>query len=393
MTSPLANIYARLPVSFTHGQGVWLWDAQGRKYLDALAGIGVSCLGHAHPRLVAAISEQAARVIHTSNIYEVPQQTELAARLARLSGMRDVVFNNSGSEANEAAIKLARYYAYQRGNSHAHIITMDSSWHGRTLATLAATGSDKARKGFEPLPSGFIQVPYNDAAAIRAAGDAEPRVAAVLLEALQGEGGIRPSDAAFLREVRQLCTERGWLLMIDEVQSGIGRTGKWFAHQWADIVPDVMTLAKGLAGGVPIGAMLAAGPAAGVFTPGSHGTTFGGGPLVCVAGLAVLDALESENLLDNAHTVGGHLKARLAQELAGLPGVAEVRGRGLMLGIELARPCGVLALRALEAGLLINVTRDRVIRLLPPLILSHAEADRIVATLAPLIRQFLAEHP
>ena len=393
MTSPLANIYARLPVSFTHGQGVWLWDAQGRKYLDALAGIGVSCLGHAHPRLVAAISEQAARVIHTSNIYEVPQQTELAARLAALSGMRDVVFNNSGSEANEAAIKLARYYAYQRGNSHAHIITMDSSWHGRTLATLAATGSDKARKGFEPLPSGFIQVPYNDAAAIRAAGDAEPRVAAVLLEALQGEGGIRPSDAAFLREVRQLCTERGWLLMIDEVQSGIGRTGKWFAHQWADIVPDVMTLAKGLAGGVPIGALLAAGPAAGVFTPGSHGTTFGGGPLVCAAGLAVLDALESENLLDNAHSVGGHLKARLAQELAGLPGVADVRGRGLMLGIELARPCGVLALRALEAGLLINVTRDRVIRLLPPLVLSRAEADRIVDILAPLIRQFLAEHP
>ncbi|WP_063584297.1 aspartate aminotransferase family protein [Achromobacter ruhlandii] len=393
MTSPLANIYARLPVSFTHGQGVWLWDAQGRKYLDALAGIGVSCLGHAHPRLVAAISEQAARIIHTSNIYEVPQQAELAARLAALSGMRDVVFNNSGSEANEAAIKLARYYAYQRGNSHAHIITMDSSWHGRTLATLAATGSDKARKGFEPLPSGFIQVPYNDAAAIRAAGDAEPRVAAVLLEALQGEGGIRPSDAAFLREVRQLCTERGWLLMIDEVQSGIGRTGKWFAHQWADIVPDVMTLAKGLAGGVPIGAMLAAGPAAGVFTPGSHGTTFGGGPLVCAAGLAVLNALESENLLDNAHSVGGHLKARLAQELAGLPGVAEVRGRGLMLGIELARPCGVLALRALEAGLLINVTRDRVIRLLPPLVLSRAEADRIVDILAPLIRQFLAEHP
>ncbi|WP_336731731.1 MULTISPECIES: aspartate aminotransferase family protein [Achromobacter] len=393
MTSPLANIYARLPVSFTHGQGVWLWDAQGRKYLDALAGIGVSCLGHAHPRLVAAISEQAARIIHTSNIYEVPQQTELAARLAALSGMRDVVFNNSGSEANEAAIKLARYYAYQRGNSHAHIITMDSSWHGRTLATLAATGSDKARKGFEPLPSGFIQVPYNDAAAIRAAGDAEPRVAAVLLEALQGEGGIRPSDAAFLQEVRQLCTERGWLLMIDEVQSGIGRTGKWFAHQWADIVPDVMTLAKGLAGGVPIGAMLAAGPAAGVFTPGSHGTTFGGGPLVCAAGLAVLDALESEHLLDNAHSVGGHLKARLAQELAGLPGVAEVRGRGLMLGIELARPCGVLALRALEAGLLINVTRDRVIRLLPPLVLSRAEADRIVDILAPLIRQFLAEHP
>ncbi|RBL84646.1 aspartate aminotransferase family protein [Streptomyces cavourensis] len=393
MTSPLANIYARLPVSFTHGQGVWLWDAQGRKYLDALAGIGVSCLGHAHPRLVAAISEQAARVIHTSNIYEVPQQAELAARLTALSGMREVAFNNSGSEANEAAIKLARYYAYQRGNRHAHIITMDSSWHGRTLATLAATGSEKARKGFEPLPSGFIQVPYNNADAIRAAGDAEPRVAAVLLEVLQGEGGIRPSDIAFLQDVRRLCTERGWLLMIDEVQSGIGRTGKWFAHQWADIVPDVMTLAKGLAGGVPIGAMLAAGPAAGVFTPGSHGTTFGGGPLACAAGLAVLDALASDNLLENAHQVGSHLKDRLAAELAGTAGVTELRGRGLMLGIELARPCGVLAARALEAGLLINVTRERVVRLLPPLILSRQEADQIVQILVPLIRQFLAEHP
>jgi len=393
MSSPLANIYARLPVSFTHGQGVWLWDAEGRKYLDALAGIGVSCLGHAHPKLVAAIAEQAARVIHTSNIYEVPQQTALAARLAALAGMQEVAFNNSGSEANEAAIKLARYYAYQRGNQHAHIITMDSSWHGRTLATLAATGSDKARKGFDPLPSGFIQVPYNQLDAVRAAGDAEPRTVAVLLEVLQGEGGIRPSDISYLQELRRLCTERGWLLMIDEVQSGIGRTGKWFAHQWADIRPDVMTLAKGLAGGVPIGAMLAAGPAAGVLTPGSHGTTFGGGPLVCAAGLAVLDALESENLLDNAHAVGAHLKDALAKELAGTPGVTDIRGRGLMLGIELARPCGVLAMRAMEAGLLINVTRDRVIRMLPPLILNRDEADRIVAILVPLIRQFLAEQP
>jgi len=342
MSSPLANIYARLPVSFTHGQGVWLWDADGRKYLDALAGVGVSCLGHAHPKLVAAITEQAARVIHTSNIYEIPQQTALAARLTALSGMQEVAFNNSGSEANEAAIKLARYYAYQRGNKHAHIITMDSSWHGRTLATLAATGSDKARKGFEPLPSGFIQVPYNNLEAVRAAGDAEPRTAAVLLEVLQGEGGIRPSDIAYLQALRQLCTERGWLLMIDEVQSGIGRTGKWFAHQWADIRPDVMTLAKGLAGGVPIGAMLAAGRRA---------------------------------------------------ALPGTPGVADIRGRGLMLGIELARPCGVLALRALEAGLLINVTRDRVIRMLPPLILTREEADQIVALLVPLIQQFLAEKP
>lgn len=392
MTSPLANIYARLPIAFSHGQGVWLWDANGRKYLDALAGIGVSCLGHAHPKLVAAISEQAARVIHTSNIYEVPQQEALAARLTALSGMQEVAFCNSGSEANEAAIKLARYYAYQRGNKHAHIITMDSSWHGRTLATLAATGSEKARKGFEPLPTGFIQVPYNDLAAVRAAGDAEPRTTAVLLEVLQGEGGIRPSDITYLQALRQLCTERGWLLMIDEVQSGIGRTGKWFAHQWADIKPDVMTLAKGLAGGVPIGAMLAAGPAAGVFTPGSHGTTFGGGPLVCAAGLAVLDTLEADKLLDNAHTVGSYLQDALASALAGTAGVTEVRGRGLMLGIELARPCGVLALRAMEAGLLINVTRDRVVRLLPPLILNKQEADQIVATLVPLIQHFLAEH-
>ncbi|AKQ56167.1 aspartate aminotransferase family protein [Bordetella hinzii] len=391
MSSPLANIYSRLPVSFTHGEGVWLWDPEGRKYLDALAGIGVSCLGHAHPRLVRAISEQAARVIHTSNIYEVPQQTALAARLNALSGMEEVAFNNSGSEANEAAIKLARYHAYQRGNSHAHIITMESSWHGRTLGTLAATGSEKARKGFEPLPTGFIQVAYNDLAAVRAAGDRESRVTAVLLEVLQGEGGIRPSDIAYLRGLRELCTERGWLLMIDEVQSGIGRTGKWFAHQWAGIQPDVMTLAKGLAGGVPIGAMLARGPAAGVLTPGSHGTTFGGGPLACAAGLAVLDALEQDGLLDNAECVGAHLQEALRQALAGVKGVTDVRGRGLMLGIELERPCGVLALRAMQAGLLINVTRDRVIRLLPPLILSQAEADQIVAILVPLIKTFLAE--
>ncbi|OZI48032.1 aspartate aminotransferase family protein [Bordetella genomosp. 5] len=391
MSTPLANIYSRLPVSFTHGKGVWLWDPQGRKYLDALAGIGVSCLGHDHPGLVQAITQQAARVIHTSNIYEVPQQTQLAARLNALSGMEEVAFNNSGSEANEAAIKLARYYGYKNGNTHAHIITMDSSWHGRTLGTLAATGSEKARKGFEPLPTGFIQVPYNNLAAVREAGDREPRVTAVLLEVLQGEGGIRPSDTEYLRSLRALCTERGWLMMIDEVQSGIGRTGKWFAHQWAGIEPDVITLAKGLAGGVPIGAMLARGPAAGVFTPGSHGTTFGGGPLACAAGLAVLDAIEKEGLLDNAERIGEYLKQALASALAGLPGVTEVRGRGLMLGIELARPCGILALRAMEAGLLINVTRDKVIRLLPPLILTQDEADQIVGILVPLIKQFLAE--
>lgn len=391
MPSPLANIYARLPVSFTHGEGVWLWDDQGKKYLDALAGIGVSCLGHAHPRLTKAICEQATRVIHTSNLYEVPQQTALAARIAQLSGLQEVAFVNSGSEANETAIKLARLYGHKKGNDFPHIVTMDSSWHGRTLAALAATGSEKARQGFEPLPGGFIQVPYNDLAAIEQAAAREPRIVAVLLEVLQGEGGIRPSDKAYLQALRRLCDERSWLLMIDEVQSGIGRTGKWFAHQWADIRPDVMTLAKGLAGGVPIGAMAAGGPAAGVFSPGTHGTTFGGGPLACAAGLAVLDALESEGLLANAHDVGEYLKAGLQAELGSLPGVVEVRGRGLMLGVELARPCGVLASRALEAGLLINVTRERVIRLLPPLILSRAEADTLIGILCPLVQRFLAE--
>ncbi|MEQ4616907.1 MAG: aspartate aminotransferase family protein [Corticimicrobacter sp.] len=390
MSSPLANIYARLPISFTHGEGVWLWDEHGRRYLDGLAGIGVSCLGHAHPRLVSAIAEQAARVIHTSNIYEVPQQTALAERIAMLSGMQEVAFCNSGSEANEIAIKLARLYGHQNGNEHAHIITLDSAWHGRTLATLAATSSAKASKGFTPLPTGFIHVPQNDLQAIVDAATAEPRVNAILLEVLQGEGGIRESHLDYLRAVRKLCDERGWLLMIDEVQSGVGRTGKWFAHQWADIRPDVMTLAKGLAGGVPIGAVVLAGKAAGVFGPGNHGSTFGGNPLVCAAGLAVLSALEEEQLLENAAQVGTYLKEALGQALAGTAGVIEVRGRGLMLGIELDRPCGILVAKAAEAGLLINVTRDKVVRLLPPLILKREEADHIVATLVPLIKDFLA---
>ncbi|MEI2414907.1 aspartate aminotransferase family protein [Orrella sp. JC864] len=391
MSSPLANIYARLPVSFTHGQGVWLWDSQGRKVLDGMAGIGVSCLGHGHPKLVKAIAEQAARLIHTSNLYEVPEQAALAERIVQISGMQEVLFANSGSEANEAAIKAARYFGHKQGNEFPHIIVMESSWHGRTLGTLAATGSDKARAGFGPLPGGFPQVPYNDLDAVRRAGDAEPRVVAVLLEVLQGEGGIRPSDAAYIQGLRALCDERGWLLMIDEVQSGIGRTGKWLAHQWADVRPDVITLAKGLGGGVPIGAAAFAGRAAGVFGPGNHGTTFGGGPLVCAAALATLNALEEEKLLENAHTVGQYLKQRLANDLQGVQGVQEVRGRGLMLGIELARPCGVLARQALDAGLLINVTREKVVRLLPPLVITQAEADQLADILVPLIKQFLAE--
>ena len=391
MTSALSNTYSRLPVAFTHGKGVWLWDTKGRRYLDAMAGIGVSCLGHAHPKLVAAISEQAARVIHVSNLYGVPEQEELAQRMIKMSGMTEIVFGNSGAEANEAAIKLARYYGYKKGNDLPTIITMESSWHGRTIGTLAATDSEKARTGFGPLPGGFIKVAYNDLAAIKAAGDAEPRVVAVLLEVLQGEGGIRPTDVQNLKDLRALCNARGWLMMIDEVQSGIGRTGKWLAHPWAGILPDVVVFAKGLGGGVPIGAIGACGPAAGVLGPGSHGTTFGGSPLVSAAGIATLRALEEENLLENAATVGAYLQAELGKVLLGTLGVREVRGQGLMLGIELEKPCGVLTARALEAGLLINVTRDRVVRLLPPLILTTQEADEIVKILVPLIKAFNAE--
>jgi acetylornithine aminotransferase len=391
MSSAISNTYGRLPVAFTHGKGVWLWDTNGRRYLDAMAGIGVSCLGHDHPKLVAAISEQASRVIHTSNLYQIPQQEALAKRINEISNMTEVLFGNSGAEANEAAIKLARYYGYKKGNDLPTIITMESSWHGRTLGTLAATDSEKARTGFGPLPEGFVKVKYNDLEAVRSAGDKEPRVVAVLLEVLQGEGGIRPSDIAYMKGLRKLCDERGWLMMIDEVQSGIGRTGKWLAHQWADILPDVVVLAKGLGGGVPIGAIAARGPAAGVLGPGSHGTTFGGSPLVCAAGLATLDALASEKLLENAVTVGAHLKAGLENALKGTPGVLEVRGQGLMLGIELEKPCGVLVGRALEAGLLINVTRDRVIRMLPPLLINKTEADEIIKILVPLIKAFNAE--
>jgi len=389
MSSALMSTYSRLPVAFTHGEGVWLWDTEGRRYLDALAGIAVSGLGHAHPKLVAAISQQAGRVIHTSNVYEVPLQTELAERLVKLSGMKEVFFCNSGSEANEGAIKIARRHGWLKGNTHAHIITMKNSWHGRTLATLAATGSAKAREGFEPLPTGFIAVDYNDIKQIEQAGDNEPRVNAVLLEVLQGEGGIREADLDFLQKVRALCDARGWLLMIDEVQSGIGRTGRWFAHEWANIRPDVMTLAKGLGSGVPIGAVLAGERVAGVMTPGTHGTTFGGNPLVSAAALATLNALEEEKLLANATRVGDYLKGALQRALDGTAGVVEVRGRGLMLGIELDRPCGVLVKQALEAGLLINVTRENVIRLLP-LIFQEADAEHLVSILTPLVQQFLA---
>ncbi|MCE2969584.1 MAG: aspartate aminotransferase family protein [Burkholderiales bacterium] len=385
------NTYARLPVAFTHGKGAWLYDEQGNAYLDALAGIAVNGLGHAHPKFVAALAEQAGRLIHTSNIYRVLEQERLAERLCALSGMSEVFFANSGTEANEGALKLVRLFGHQQGEPAAQTLVMERAWHGRSLATLAATGSEKARKGFDPLPSGFIRVPHNDLAAIERAAAADSRIRAIWLEVLQGEGGIQVADLDYLRALRRLCDERGWLLMIDEVQSGIARTGKWFGYQWADIAPDVITLAKGLGSGVPIGAVLARGRAAGVFGPGTHGSTFGGGPLACRAGLETLRIIEEEGLLANAAAQGERLRAGFASALSGVAGVVSIRGRGLMLGIELDRPCGELVKQALEAKLLINVTQDKVIRLLPPLVIGTGEADEIVARLAPLVRRFLGE--
>jgi len=390
MSTHLMPTYARLPVAFVRGEGAWLWDEAGRKYLDALAGIAVSGLGHGHPRLVRAIADQAVKVIHTSNLYEIPHQTALADRICGLAGMDEVFFCNSGSEANETAIKLARLYGHQNGVQSAGVIVMEHAWHGRTLATLSATGSRKAQAGFEPLVPGFIRVPYNDEHAVRQAADANRNIVAVLVEVLQGEGGIYVADPDYVRFLRKLCDERNWLLMIDEVQSGLGRTGKWFAFQHAGVAPDVITLAKGIASGVPLGACVAARRAAGVFKPGTHGSTFGGGPLACAAALATFDAIAEEGLLDRAARVGEAIRAGFRDALAGVKGVVDIRGMGLMIGVELDRPCGELVKRALAAGILINVTADRVIRLLPPLVLTDADARALVDGLAPVIRAFLA---
>ncbi len=389
----LMQTYAPQPVAFARGEGAWLWDTEGRRYLDALAGIAVSGLGHAHPALTRAIAEQAARLIHTSNLFRVPEQERAAEKLCALAAMDNAFFCNSGAEANECAIKIARLHGHQRGVEDPSIIVMEKAWHGRTLATLSATGSRKAQAGFEPLMGGFVRVPYNDLAAVERVAEVNQSIVAVLLEVLQGEGGINVADAEYLRGLRATCERKGWLLMIDEVQSGIGRTGKWFAHQWSGIVPDVMPLAKGLGSGVPIGACLARGEAARVFKPGNHGTTFGGGPLVSVAALTTLEVIEKDGLIANAAARGGEIMAKLRSELAGEAGVREVRGMGLMIGLELDRPCGDLVRRALAAGLVINVTAERVVRLLPPLVLDAAEAAQIVAILAPLVKTFLAESP
>ncbi|HET7766857.1 MAG TPA: aspartate aminotransferase family protein [Burkholderiales bacterium] len=387
------NTYNRIPVAFTHGEGVWVWDQSGKKYLDALAGIAVNTLGHGHPKLTRAIAEQSARLIHASNLYTIAEQEKLAEKLAKISGMDSVFFCNSGCEANEAAIKLARLHGHGKGVDVPEIVVMDKAFHGRTLATLSATGNKKVQAGFEPLVPGFVRVPLNDIEAVRRVAREDRSVVAVLVEPIQGEGGINLTTLQYLRDLRELCDRQGWFLMVDEVQCGLGRTGQWFVYQHAGIRPDVVLLAKGLASGVPIGACLARGAAAAVFKPGTHGSTFGGNPLACAAALATLEAIEEEGLMRNAERVGGLLLSGLREQLGGLPGVAEIRGQGLMIGVELDRPCGELVGQALEAGLLINVTMDNVIRLLPPLIMNEAEARQTLAILVPLVRAFLARVP
>ncbi|RQO62106.1 aspartate aminotransferase family protein [Paucibacter sp. KBW04] len=383
--------YGRLPIALSHGQGCWVWDVNGRRYLDGLGGIAVNTLGHAHPRLVPALQEQVAKLIHTSNYYHVPLQEELAAKLCELSGLDVAFFCNSGLEANEAALKIARKFGHDRGNHNPELLVFDGAFHGRSIATLSATANPKIHAGFGPLVPGFVRVPLNDIAAVEAALKAHPNITGIFLETIQGEGGVNPARIEFLQGLRRICDEHDILLMLDEVQCGIGRTGKWFAHQWAGIRPDVMPLAKGLGSGVPIGAVVCGPRAAKVMQPGNHGTTFGGNPLAMRAGVETLKIMSEDNLLTNAAEVGAVLKTALQEGLSGVAGVNEIRGQGLMLGIELDRPCGALLLRAAEAGLMISVTADRVVRLVPPLILSADEARQIATLLVPVIKTFLSE--
>jgi len=383
------NTYSRQAVAFSHGEGAWLFDTDGKRYLDALSGIAVNTLGHAHPRFTAALKAQIDRLIHTSNVYQIPLQEQLAAKLCAVSGMQEVFFGNSGCEANEAAIKLARLYGRNRGIDNPAIIVMEKSFHGRTLATLSATGNRKVQAGFEPLVKGFVRVPYDDLEAVRQVAQNDRNVVAVLVEPIQGEGGIRTPDAGYLQGLREICDAQNWLLMLDEVQCGMGRTGRWFAHQHSAILPDVMTLAKGLGSGVPIGACLAAGKAPGTFKPGNHGSTFGGNPLACTAGIATLDIIEQDGLLAHAEQIGQMIRDDLAAALQGVNGITTIRGQGLILGIELDKPCAELVGHGLDNGLLINVTADSVIRLLPPLILSREEAQQLVNRLVSLIKDFL----
>jgi acetylornithine/N-succinyldiaminopimelate aminotransferase len=381
--------YGRLPIALSHGRGCRVWDTEGRSYLDGLGGIAVNTLGHAHPKLVPALQEQIGKLIHTSNYYLSPLQEKLAAKLTEISGLTNVFFCNSGLEANEAALKLARKFGHDRGIERPEVIVYEKAFHGRSIATLSATGNPKVQAGFGPLVEGFVRVPLNDLKAVQEVMQSRPNVVAVFLETIQGEGGINPARSEYLQGLRELCTKHNCLLMLDEVQCGIGRTGKWFAHQWAGVQPDVMPLAKGLGSGVPVGAVVCGPKAATIFGAGNHGTTFGGNPLAMRAGIETLRIMEEDGLLANAATVGAHLQAALRREFASLKGVTEIRGAGLMIGIELDRPCGDLLKQACDAGLLLSVTADKVIRLVPPLILTTAEADEIVAILAPLVKKFL----
>ena len=388
--------YGRLPIALSHGQGCRVWDVNGKEYLDALGGIAVNTLGHNHPKLVPALQDQLTRLIHTSNYYHIPHQEALAKKLVEISGLSNVFFCSTGLEANEAALKLARKFGYDKGIERPEIVVYEKAFHGRSIATLSATGNAKVQAGFGPLVEGFIRVPLNDIASLEAATAGNPNLVAVFMEAIQGEGGVNPMHMDYLRQVRALCDQRDWLLMIDEVQCGMGRTGKWFAHQWAGILPDVMPLAKGLGSGVPVGAVVAGPKAAHIFKTGNHGTTFGGNPLAMRAGLETIRIMEEDDLLGNASRVGAHLVAGLRQALASelaSGGVKEIRGLGLMLGIDLAKPCPGLMQQCLDQGLLISVTADSVIRLVPPLIMSTAEADEVVAILCPLVKKLLAAEP
>jgi len=389
MSEYLMQTYARQPVAFVRGEGAWLYDEYGEKYLDALAGVAVNGLGHAHPRLARALCEQAGRLIHTSNLYRIPEQERLAQRLCQISGLERAFFCNSGAEANEAAIKIARLHGHNLGIESPAIVVMEQSFHGRTMATLSATGSRKVQAGFEPLVTGFVRVPFGDAEAVEKLAEHHKNIVAVLVEPYQGEGGVNIPERDYLAKLRAICDRNAWLLMLDEVQTGIGRTGKWFAFQHTDILPDVMSLAKGLGSGVPVGCCLARGVAATTFVPGKHGSTFGGGPLACAAALTTLQVMEEDALPAHADTLGAFIRADLAARLEGVAGVREIRGQGLMIGVELDRPCGELVKQALAEKLLLNVTRDSVVRLLPPLVLQREEAALLTEKLAGLIRAFL----
>jgi len=383
--------YSPQQITFEKGEGVWLWDDQGNKYLDALSGIAVCGLGHAHPAVAEALCEQGKTLIHTSNLYQVKRQQQLADRLCEVSCMDRVFFSNSGAEANEAAIKLARLYGHQNDINTPEIIVMQGSFHGRTMATLTATGNRKVQAGFEPLVQGFVRAPYNDLEAIRNIANNSHNVVAVLVEPIQGEGGIVTPDQDYLNGIREICDENNWLMMLDEIQTGMCRSGRWFAHQHNNIKPDVMTLAKGLGNGVPIGACLAQGKAADVFQPGTHGSTYGGNPLVCHVAKTVIDTLDAMNADEHAAKMGDSMLAGFRKKLDGVEGIADIRGTGLLLAIELEKPCAELVAAALEKGLLINVTAERVIRLLPPLIITEQQADQIVDQVSELVIKFVGE--